>query len=89
TLPQQQALDGKSVCLTIEEPIQYIVEKELHAMAREFVPERACAIMANPRTGAIMAMAQWPTYNPNDRTEMAPGRWRNHMVSEVYDPGST
>ena len=89
TLPQQQALDGKSVCLTIEEPIQHIVEKELHAMVDEFLPERACAIMANPQTGAIMAMAQWPTYNPNDRTDMAPDRWRNHMVSDVYDPGST
>ena len=89
TLPQQQVLDGKSVCLTIEEPIQYIVEKELRAMVEEFVPERACAIMANPRTGAIMAMAQWPTYNPNDRTEMVPSRWRNHMVEDVYDPGST
>jgi cell division protein FtsI (penicillin-binding protein 3) len=89
TLPQQQVLDGKSVYLTIEEPIQYIVEKELRAMVEEFVPERAYAIMANPRTGAIMAMAQWPTYNPNDRTEMAPSRWRNHMVSEVCEPGST
>ena len=39
--------------------------------------------------GAIMAMAQWPTYNPNDRTDMAPDRWRNLMVSDVYDPGST
>ena len=45
--------------------------------------------MVNPKTGAIMAMAQNPSFNPNERKKMDPEVWSNHMVSDVYDPGST
>ncbi len=84
-----QPLDGGSVYLTIEEPIQHIVEQELRAMVDKFVPRHAYAVMANPKTGAIMALAQLPSYNPNNRTKMDPARWRNRLASDVYDPGST
>ena len=88
-LPQKQQLNGKAVYLTIDESIQHIVESELQVMVDEFEPKQACAILANPRTGAILAMAQWPLFNPNDRSDMNPDKWRNHMVSDIYEPGST
>ena len=81
--------DGHSVYLTIDEPIQHFVETELQRMVDEFVPRSAYAVMANPKTGAIMAIAQCPSFNPNDRRSMDPTLWRNRIISDVYDPGST
>lgn len=83
------SLNGKNLYLTIDEPIQDIVEQELAALAEKFAPRRAYAIMAEPSTGAILAMAQYPSYNPNERGRMDPEQWRNHLASDVYDPGST
>jgi cell division protein FtsI/penicillin-binding protein 2 len=82
------ALDGSAVFLTIDEPIQVIVESELAKLAEKYTPEFAYAIMANPRTGAIMAMAQAPTFNANapTRDERA---YVNGALRRVYDPGST
>lgn len=82
-------LDGNSIHLTIDEPIQDTLEAELRILHDSFSPRYTYAIMANPRTGAIMAMGQLPSYDPNDRTNMNADRWRNHIVSDVYDPGST
>ena len=82
-------LNGQNLYLTIDEPIQTIMERELAALGEEHAPRYAFAIMANPHTGAIMAMAQWPTFDPNDRSHMDPRLWMNHMISDVYDPGST
>jgi cell division protein FtsI/penicillin-binding protein 2 len=85
----KDSVNGKNIYLTIDEPIQHIVERELEKLVAEFKPKRAYAIMANPRTGAIMAMAQAPSFNPNNRRRMDPKLYRNHMASDVYDPGST
>lgn len=84
-----QARNGRDLYLTIDEPIQTIVERELANLAATFKPHRAYAIMAEPTSGAILAMAQWPSYDPNNRQKMNPDYWRNHMLSDVYDPGST
>ncbi len=85
----QSPEDGMSLYLTIDEPIQNLVEAELNAMVNEHHPRVAYAIMANPKTGAIMAMAQYPSFNPNERKSMDPAHWQNHMITDVYDPGST
>ncbi len=82
-------LDGKDIYLTISEPLQHVVEAELANLVREWQPRYAYAIMADPKTGAIMAMAQIPTFDPNDRSTMKPAAWQNHAVSDVYEPGST
>lgn len=83
-----QPHDGASVYLTIDESIQQIVETELRAMVETFQPRAAYGLMANPRTGAILAMAQYPTFNPNDRREMDPEAWQNRMLVEGFEPGS-
>lgn len=80
--------DGKNLYLTIDEPLQQIVEQELANIAAEHRPLRAYAVMANPHTGAILAMAQYPNFDPNERGKMDPGSWRSHLVSDVFDPGS-
>lgn len=80
--------NGNDLYLTIDEPLQTLVETELAALGLEFRPKRAFAIMADPRNGAILAIAQWPSYNPNERDHMDPDIWRNHLASDVFDPGS-
>ncbi len=80
---------GWDVFLTLQEPIQQIVEEELAAMAREFGPRAAYALMMDPATGAIMAWAQWPTFDPNQRASMRdPASWQNRILSHGFEPGS-
>ncbi|MCJ8329773.1 MAG: penicillin-binding protein 2 [Lentisphaeria bacterium] len=84
-----QSLHGNSIVLTIQEPIQFIVEKELRRLVDEHKPKYAFAILVNPTTGAIWAMAQSPSFDPNDRSQMDPDSYRNHAIEDVYHPGST
>jgi cell division protein FtsI (penicillin-binding protein 3) len=80
--------NGAHVYLTIDEFIQSIVEEELLKMVAHHRPEAAYAIMANPRTGAIMAMAQFPSFDPNHRDTVTPEQWRNRIVGDGFEPGS-
>ena len=84
-----ETVNGKNIFLTIDEQIQAIVEDELDKLCAKFSPKAAYAIMINPNNGNIMAMAQRPTFDPNDRSTMKPGSWRNRMTTDVFEPGST
>jgi cell division protein FtsI/penicillin-binding protein 2 len=88
-LREERARNGADVYVTIQEPIQQIVEEELAAMADKFRPRTAYAVMADPKTGAILAMAQTPTFDPNDRAIMSdPDCWQNRILTEGFEPGS-
>lgn len=82
--------DGCDIFLTIREPIQAIVEEELDNLMERIHPKAACAVMVDPETGDILAMAQRPTYNPNDRSILTsnPGAVRNRIVEDYFEPGS-
>ncbi len=81
--------NGADVYLTIQEPLQQIVEEELAALWEKHSPLRAYAIMVDPTTGAVMALAQYPQCNPNDReTFNTPVNIQNHCLVQSYDPGS-
>ncbi len=84
----EKVRDGRDVFLTVQEPIQQIVEDELLQMVEKHEPRAAYAVMANPRTGAIMALAQYPTFDPNNRKKMDPDHWRIRLLSEGFEPGS-
>ncbi len=86
--PTTKPRDGGNIFLTIDEAIQQIVEEELLAMVRAHQPTAAYAVMADPRTGAIMAMAQYPTFDPNNRKQMDPRAWQNRLLIEGFEPGS-
>ena len=88
-LNESDAMDGKNIHLTIMEPIQAIVEDELDRLMKEIGPKACYAIMANPKTGAIMAIAQRPNFNPNNRKTMKPENYNPKFLLDVYDPGST
>lgn len=80
--------NGADIYLTIEEPIQQILEEELAAACEKHDPDHAYAIMMEPSTGAILAVAQYPQFNPNDRSTFVPENTRNHFIAMSYEPGS-
>lgn len=81
--------DGLNVYLTIREQMQAILEEELDKLVAKWRPRAAYAILADPWTGDLWAVAQRPSYNPNDRSSMRPAAWRNRVTEDVFEPGST
>lgn len=83
------ARNGYNVYLTINEPIQAILEEELDNLVAKWHPRAAYAIMIDPKTGNIMALAQRPSFNPNERKSIVPDAWRIRLTEDVFEPGST
>ncbi len=81
--------DGRDVYLTIKEPLQAILEEELEKLCEKWKPRAAYAVMADPYTGNILAIAQRPTFDPNDRSRMDPDSWRIRASEDTFEPGST
>ena len=80
---------GSSVELTIDQVLQWIVERELKAAVAEHRATSATAIVMNPWTGEILAMANEPTFNPNAYGKARPEARRNRAIQDIYEPGST
>jgi cell division protein FtsI (penicillin-binding protein 3) len=80
---------GKSLTLTLDANIQQRVEDVLGAVARDFDPKDATAIVMNPRNGAILALANWPQVNTNEPSTASPEAMEDQAVGLDYEPGST
>jgi cell division protein FtsI (penicillin-binding protein 3) len=80
---------GDGLELTIDEYLQYIADRELRAGVAENAAEGGTAIILQPYTGEILALANWPTFNPNAFTTADPVARRNRAVQDYYEPGST
>jgi cell division protein FtsI/penicillin-binding protein 2 len=86
---EKPATAGGSLELTIDEQLQYIVERELRAGVRENNADGGAAILMDPQTGEILAIASWPTFNPNIYNAFNEAARRNRAVQDIYEPGST
>jgi cell division protein FtsI (penicillin-binding protein 3) len=80
---------GSTVELTIDQYLQHIAERELHAGVVLNHAAGGTAIVMNPRTGEILAMANEPTFNPNAYRDSQETDRRNRAVQDLYEPGST
>lgn len=80
---------GRNVTLTIDHQIQANAEQILARTVGQFGARGAAAIVMDPRTGAILAMANYPTFNANKFSEASPDARRNRAVTDAYEPGST
>ena len=80
---------GKNVVLTLDENIQYIAEKALADAAAKWRMASGSVVVQNPRTGEVLAMASYPTFDPNGYGKSAPEARINRAVSGVFEPGST
>jgi len=80
---------GASIELTIDEHLQYIAEREVRAGVEAARADGGTAVIMDPYTGEILAMASWPTFNPNDYSDAPENARRNRAVQDLYEPGST
>jgi cell division protein FtsI (penicillin-binding protein 3) len=80
---------GLSVVLTVDEKIQYVAERELAAVIDKFHAPAGSVIVQDPNTGAILALANWPKYNPNAPQDVDTRKRTDRAISEIYEPGST
>ncbi|HEX2665455.1 MAG TPA: penicillin-binding protein [Candidatus Acidoferrum sp.] len=80
---------GADVVLTLDEQIQYIAERELLAAISKTHALAGTVVVMNPNDGQILALANWPTFNPNAANEAPAEARMNRAVSALYEPGST
>ena len=80
---------GGSIELTIDQHLQHIAEREVRAGVEAARADGGTAVVMDPHTGEILAMANWPTFNPNDYSEAPENARRNRAVQDIYEPGST
>jgi len=81
-------VDGYNVHLTIDEVIQSLTEKELAETCKKFNAAGGSAIVMNPKTGDILAMANYPLYDLNHSKNSTPESRRNRAITDLFEPGS-
>jgi cell division protein FtsI (penicillin-binding protein 3) len=81
--------DGRNLVLTIDRTIQFIAEKTLAETVSRYRAASGIAIVMDPTTGAVLAMAHDPLFNPNAFGEFKRERWRNRAITDPIEPGST
>ncbi len=89
----EQAVPGKDLRLSIDKQLQYFADQALIDVVGTHKAESASVVVMKVKTGEVLAMSNYPAYNPNDvsdRTSQAGGgRQRNRSITDVFEPGST
>jgi cell division protein FtsI (penicillin-binding protein 3) len=81
--------NGNNLILTIDRKIQYITETALVQAIEEYRGKSGIAIVMAPETGAVLALAHYPFFNPNAFKDFNASDWRNRAITDPYEPGST
>ena len=85
----ESAVPGKDLRLSIDKQLQYFADRALVEAVNKNNAESASVVVMNVHTGEVMAMANFPSYNPNDMGDRSGGRQRNRSITDVFEPGST
>lgn len=80
---------GRTVTLTLDAVIQVHAEGALDKVLDEWKPRSACAIVLDPKSGDVLAMACRPAFDPNHPELSSPDVWKNRAIADIYEPGST
>lgn len=80
---------GKTLTLTIDSAVQHVCEKYLIKAIQKFHAPRAAAIVLDPKTGEVLALAVAPNYDPNEYNKYTMQEMKNWAITDVYPPGST
>lgn len=81
--------DGFHVVLTLDAEIQANVERQLAASVEKYQAASGVAVVMHPKSGAILAMANVPSFDPNHYQDFGANRYRNRTITDPYEPGST
>ncbi|HEX9092391.1 MAG TPA: penicillin-binding transpeptidase domain-containing protein, partial [Coriobacteriia bacterium] len=88
-ISHEEPVDGNDITLTIDKDIQYQAHLELAGAVKQFAAKGGSVIVMDPRNGEIYAMASWPYFDPNAYSEADPKAYRNRVVVDTFEPGST
>jgi len=86
---ESPATPGESLELTIDQYLQHIAERELRAGVTEHNAAGGTVVIMDPRNGEILALANYPTYNPNSYADFGDIDRKNRAIQDIYEPGST
>lgn len=81
--------DGHDLMLSMDSKIQYLAYRELKAAVQQHKAKAGAIVVLDARTGEIVALANWPTYNPNNRGRLNSNLTRNRTITDMFEPGST
>ncbi len=85
----QEANPGKDLTLSIDLRLQYLAHRELQKAVAQTGASSGSIVTLDARSGEVLAMVNYPVYNPNNRKSMKPSHMRNRAMTDVYEPGST
>jgi cell division protein FtsI (penicillin-binding protein 3) len=80
---------GRDLALALDSRLQHVAFRELKAAVEQHKAKAGGLVVLDAKTGEILALANWPTYNPNRRDKVARDRMRNRALTDVFEPGST
>ena len=80
--------DGKEIRLALDSKVQYVAYSQLKAAVESNKAKAGGAIVVDARSGEILALANWPTYNPNNRQNLTGAQLRNRALTDTFEPGS-
>lgn len=81
--------DGKDLTLSIDSKIQYIAFTQIKEAVEKFKAKAGAAVVLDVHTGEVLALANYPTYNPNDRSKLTGEQLRNRVMTDTFEPGSS
>ena len=83
------AVDGRDLAVTLDSRIQYLAYRHLSAAVKRHKAKGGSAVVLDVMSGDILAMVSQPKFNPNNRLDRQPDKFRNRAVTDVFEPGST
>lgn len=86
---EEKAQDGRSLILHLDRTVQFVAEKKLREGMNKYGAKQGSVVIMDPQTGGILAMASFPSYNSEKFTQFSEDLFKNPVVVDLYEPGST
>ncbi len=80
---------GSDVQLSVDSKVQYLAYRELQGAVEKHHAKAGAVVVLDARSGEVLALANYPSYNPNNRVRVSPQAMRNRAVADLFEPGST
>jgi cell division protein FtsI (penicillin-binding protein 3) len=85
----QAPKSGADIALSLDGKLQFLAHHEIQLAVEQHHAKAGSVVVLDAQTGEVLALANWPSYNPNNRERPSLERMRNHAVTDLFEPGST